>query len=246
LGAIVHPRVGLVALIVLTIGPSVFAQVRTVDTSVGTLRLSQDTGDLVGLDWKQPALDVIREPNLGENFRILLPDPGYEANYFDSKDQQVSQIEAIPDGVICIYDSLHNGRETVPVRVRYQIQAVGGRVLFSITVENPTTRKLTEVMYGIIGGQQGIDDRLDTESLVTGYEGDNLAPDIFSRFHGGGYGGGNLGITYDAATFSYPGSPWSDRPGRQGHPIFRFQTLQQGRQEPCVRSGEFRRQPRTG
>jgi hypothetical protein len=33
----------------------------------------------------------------------------------------------------------------------------------------------------------------------------NLAPDIFSRFNGGGYGGGNLGIRYDATAFTYPG-----------------------------------------
>jgi len=60
-------------------------------------------------------------------------------------------------------------------------------------------------MYGIVGGQQGIDSRFDTESIVPG-ENRNLAPKSFSQFQGGGYGGGNLGIRYDANGFLYPGN----------------------------------------
>jgi hypothetical protein len=180
------------------------AQMRTVDTSLATLRISEKNGDLVGLDWKDPALPIIAEPRLGENFRILVPQTGYEANYFNSRDQMVSRIEATPDGVLCTYDSLHNQRETLPITVRYRMRVTGGQIQFSIEVDNPTPRKLAEVMYGIVGGQQGIGDRLATESLIPGAN-VNLAPGIFSRFNGGGYGGGNLGIRYDAVTFTYPG-----------------------------------------
>ncbi|HKF06140.1 MAG TPA: DUF6259 domain-containing protein [Candidatus Sulfotelmatobacter sp.] len=181
------------------------AQIRTIDTTAATLHLSEGTGDLVGLRWKDPNLEVIGEPRLGENFRLLVPDIGHEANYFNSRDQHVSRFESIPDGVICVYDSLQNDRERIPVKVRYQIRAVNQQMLFSIEVENRTARKLAEVMYGIIGGQQGIDNRLDTESVVPG-ENSNLAPHLFRRFPSGGYGGGNLGIRYDANGFLYPGN----------------------------------------
>ena len=67
--------------------------VRTIETPNATLRLDADSGDLVGLDWKKPALRIIEEPRLGENFRLLLPKPGYEAAYFNSRDQKVSRIE---------------------------------------------------------------------------------------------------------------------------------------------------------
>src|SRR5215471_13408604 len=87
------------------------AQIRTIDTTAATLRLSEATGDLVGLHWKDPNLELIGEPRLGENFRLLVPDIGYEANYFNSRDQRVSRIETVPDGVICVYDSLQNDRE---------------------------------------------------------------------------------------------------------------------------------------
>jgi hypothetical protein len=181
------------------------AQIRSIETPNITLQLSEGTGDLVGLHWKDPNLEVIGEPHLGENFRLLVPKVGYEAAYFNSRDQHVSHIQATPDGVVCTYDSLRNEQERVPVKVRYQIRVVSQQVLFSIEVDNPTDRKLAEVMYGIVGGQQGIDNRLDTESIVPG-ENRNLAPRFFSQFQGGGYGGGYLGIRYDATGFAYPGN----------------------------------------
>jgi hypothetical protein len=181
------------------------AQIRTVDTALATLRLDGENGDLIGVHWKSPDLEVIAEPRLGENFRLVLPQPGNEGNYFNSRDQSVSKIEPTPDGVLCTYDSLTNNRETVALKVRYRIRAAGEQLQFSIEVDNPTDRKISEVMYGIIGGQRGIGDRLDTESLIPSWS-TNLAPNLFSRFNGGGYGGGNLGIRYDAGTFTYPGA----------------------------------------
>lgn len=181
------------------------AQIRSIETPLATLRLTESTGDLVGLRWKNPDLELIGESRLGENFRLLVPDVGYEADYFDSRDQHLSQIETIPEGVLCTYDSLRNERESIPIKVRYQIRAVEQQIVFSIEVENSTDRKVAEVMYGIIGGQQGIGNRLETESLVPG-ENTNLAPNVFRQFQGGGYGGGNLGIRYEATGFLYPGN----------------------------------------
>ncbi|HEV2577443.1 MAG TPA: DUF6259 domain-containing protein [Acidobacteriaceae bacterium] len=181
----------------------VSAQVRTIDTPVATLRLSERNGDLIGVHWKNPELDIIGEARLGENFRILLPQKDYEANYFNSRDQRVSHIEPIPGGVLCTYDSLRNDRESLPVKVQYRIEAVDAQIHFSIAVDNPTDRKLAEVMYGIIGGQKGIGDRADTRSMIPGAN-DNISPALFTQFRGG-FRGGNFGIPYDAMTFTYPG-----------------------------------------
>jgi hypothetical protein len=185
--------------------PSIPAQTRIIETGGVTLRVAEQSGDIVGLHWKNPDLEVITEPRLGENFRLVVPRPGYQANYFNSRDQKVSHIEAMADGVLCTYDSLSNPQETLPISVAYRVRVVGQQVLFSIEVNNPTDRGLAEVMYGVIGGQKGIGDRRDTESLIPG-ENTNDAPGLFTRFNGGGYGGDNLGIRYDAATFTYPGS----------------------------------------
>jgi len=201
-----------VALLMMSVAAaSLWPQTRTIDTPIATLRLAEQSCDLTGLHWKNPGLEVIDEPRLGENFRILIPQEGYEANYFNSRDQQVSRIEAVPKGVVCIYDSLKNERETLPVKVRYRIEAldvpsVGGQIHFSIEVDNPTGLKLAEVMYGIVGGQKGIGDRLDTESMIPGAN-NNLSPELFTRFRPGFFGGGgNFGFPFDAQTFTYPGN----------------------------------------
>jgi hypothetical protein len=178
--------------------------VRTIETPIATLRLNAESCDLVGLDWKTPALQIIAEPRLGENFRLLLPKPGYEAAYFNSREQKVSRMDATADGVVCSYDSLRREGEQLPVKVQYEIRAAGAQIQFYINVDNPTDRPLAEVYYGILGGLKGIGDRLDTQSLVPGVF-SNMAPALFHSFSAGGYGGGNLGIRYDATSFTYPG-----------------------------------------
>ena len=177
---------------------------RKIDTPLCVLRLEPKTGNLIGITWKEPELEIIREPRLGENFRLLLTDSQYEANYFLSKEQRVSRIEKRPDGVTCHYDSLRNERGEVNVKVRYHIRAVEGRIEFSIEVENPTDLPVAEVLYGIVGGQNGLRSRHDTESLVPGLF-TNLSPNLFRDFSGGSYGGGNLGIRHSAQGFIYTG-----------------------------------------
>jgi hypothetical protein len=176
-----------------------------VETSICRLRLDRSNGNLVGLGWKDPSLEVIQEPRLGENFRLLFPRPGYEANYFVSSEQRVSRIEKTGEGVTCVYEPLRNARETLSVKVRYHIRAVDRNLEFAIEVDNPTDLPLAEVFFGIVGGQQGLGNRQDTESLVPGWN-SNVAPEVFTKFRAGVYGGGNLGIRYDAAGYIYPGA----------------------------------------
>jgi hypothetical protein len=176
---------------------------RDFETPLCSLRLDAATGDLRGLTWKNPKLEIIQEPRLGENFRLRFPRPGYEANYFLSSQQKVSRIEEQVDGVICHYDSLRNAREQIEVKASYRMRAVDGKLEFSLEIENSTEFPLAEVFFGIIGGQNGLVNRQDTEALVPGLF-NNLAPGLFRGF-GGSYGGGNLGIRYSAQGFLYGG-----------------------------------------
>lgn len=193
-------------------GAVCLAAPREIETRLCTLRLATGSGDLVGLTWKDPKVEVIQEPRLGENFRILLPRDGYEANYFNSSEQTGARIEPRADGVTVVYDGLRNAREQVPVNVRYHIRAVDAHVEFSIEVDNHTGTPLAEVFFGVLGGQQGLINRADTESLVPSFQ-TNALPNLFTTFRGGGYGGGNLGIRASVTGFTYPGTmtmSWAD------------------------------------
>src|SRR5437588_2631845 len=192
--------------ITLLFAKAVFAQqTMEVTTDVCVLHLDKTNGNLVGLHWKNPDEEIIKESRLGENFRILLPLPNYEANYFLSTNQK-TRFEKIGNGIICHYDKLVNERQTLNVKVDYKIQSKNGQLLFSITVNNTTDQPLEEVYYGIIGGLKGLRSRSDTRTLVPGGTVNNDG-EMFTRFTGGGYGGGNLGINYSAAAITYPS--WS-------------------------------------
>ena len=106
----------------------VFAQ-QTVEvtTDVCVLRLDKSNGNLVGLHWRDPDEEIIKESRLGENFRILLPLPGYEANYFLSTNQ-ITRFEKIENGIICHYNKLVNERQTVNVQVDYKIESRNGQL----------------------------------------------------------------------------------------------------------------------
>ena len=193
-------------LIILQLMQPAYAQeTQEVITDVCIIHLDKNNGNLVGAHWKNPDEEIIKESRLGENFRILLPLPDYEANYFLSTNQKV-RFEKINDGIICHYDKLTNERQTLDVKVDYTIESKNGQLLFSIRVNNPTSQPLAEVFYGIIGGQKGLRNRSDTRTLVPGGT-VNDDGEMFTRFTGGGYGGGNLGISYSATAFTYPS--WS-------------------------------------
>src|SRR5678815_738568 len=112
-------------------------QTMEVTTDVCVLQLDKTNGNLVGLHWKNPDEEIIKESRLGENFRILLPLPNYEANYFYSTNQKTS-FEKIENGIICHYNKLVNERQTLSVKVDYKIESKNGQLLFSITVNNTT------------------------------------------------------------------------------------------------------------
>lgn len=190
----------------------VASDLQTFETSHYKLTVDHSC-NVVGLDWKTPALQVIQEPRLGESFRVVLPEPGYQANIFKGSEQKAVQIKRDSKGVTCYFDQLTNARETRPVSVQYHIDPVADHIEFSIDIHNPTDLPLAEVYFGLIGGQKGIGNRLDTKSLIPGAN-TNAASGLYSSFHGGYFGGGNLGITYSAAGYTYPSftlaMPWMD------------------------------------
>ena len=63
-----------------------------------------NTGDLRRLRWHEPPVDIIGDPRLAENFRVLLPRSDYEAAYFNSRDQTVKTIEHDATGITCAYE----------------------------------------------------------------------------------------------------------------------------------------------
>ena len=178
---------------------------RTIETPNATLRLDAESGDLVGAGLEEAGAPDHRRTTLGRELPPLAPEARLRSRLFQQPRTEGQPYRTDRGWCGFHYDSLRREGEELPVAVRCPIRAAGSQVQFSIEVDNPTDRPLAEVFYGILGGLKGIQDRLETQSLVPGVT-RNMAPALFRRFQAGSQGGGNLGIRYDAAGYAYPGS----------------------------------------
>lgn len=169
-------------------------------------------GVIVSLRDKVGGYDLITEPRLAGNFKLLLPLPGYECNYLDGCEQPLSSCEQQADGVTLHWDGpLRNDKGEFDLPVTLRIALVGEAVHFDCEVRNGAEYKLTEVWYPVLGGMRGIgpaEGQRDTRVLVPTSNTAWVQP-LFSDF--GNTRGETLGVTGAEHSFNYPGGmgmPW--------------------------------------
>jgi hypothetical protein len=162
--------------------------------------------------------ELIVEPRLADNFRLLLPLPGAkpvfatESNYIFGKEQRLTSVEQTANGMTLRWNGpLTNQRGDFDLDVVMRIELVGNQVQFRINVHNRTEYKVAEVWYPILGGTMGIggeaDERRSTKAMIpSGFSQWN--PDMFTHF-GRSI---DLGTPVPEHSFSYPGRmsmPWA-------------------------------------
>jgi len=169
-------------------------------------------GKIVSLVDKAGGYDLIAEPRLAGNFKLLLPLPGYECNYLDGCEQPPSSCEQGPDSVTLRWDGpLHNEKGDFDLAVTLRVALTGETVQFNCDVRNGTEYQLTEVWYPVLGGMRGIgpaEAQRDTMVLAPTSNSVWLQP-LFRDF--GNTRGETLGVTGAEHSFSYPGlicMPW--------------------------------------
>ncbi|MHB0938280.1 MAG: DUF6259 domain-containing protein [Armatimonadota bacterium] len=169
-------------------------------------------GRIVSLVDRAGGYDLIAEPRLAGNFRLLLPLPGYECNYLDGCGQSPTSCEQGPDSVTLRWDGpLQNEKGVFDLAVTLRVALVGETVQFNCEVRNGTEHKLAEVWYPVLGGLRGIgpsETRQETQALVPTTNSVWLQP-IFRDF--GNTRGETLGVTGAEHSFYYPGTicmPW--------------------------------------
>jgi len=160
---------------------------------------------------KAGGMDLIGEPRLAENFRLLLPLPGLHANYICGVEQDPPAIERTPEGLLLHWDGpLRNAHGKFNLDVTMRIEFVGGAIHFPIAVRNGTPHRLAEVWYPILGGFKGLGEgeaRLETQALVPhGFT--QRTGQLLRDFQPAGE---SLGCLCPEQAFSYPGHmpmPW--------------------------------------
>jgi len=192
----------------------------------GTVRIENDyyclevdsqNGVIKHLFDKIGNFDLIVEPRLADNFRLLLPLPGTkpvfatEANYILGKEQRLTSTEKRANGMTLRWNGpLTNPRGDFNLDVAMSIEFVKETIEFRLDVHNRTQYKVAEVWYPILGGIMGIgggvDERKSTRAMVpSGYS--QWDTNMFTHF-GRSY---DLGTQVPEHSFSYPGMsmPWA-------------------------------------
>ena len=176
------------------------------------IEIARESGRLLQLRDKVGGFDLIREPRLAENFRLLLPLPDMAANYILGSEQKLSFFGRKKNAFELRWASpLHNERGQFALAVTLWIELIGEAVHFRCRVRNGTRHKLAEVWYPVIGGMMGLGRGLEgkeTEALVP-TPNNHWRRKLFSDF--GNTHGQMLGTLSGEHGFCYPGfmsMPW--------------------------------------
>lgn len=174
------------------------------------IEIESTHGCIVDVVDKAGGYSLIGEPRLAENFRLLLPQPGMQANYLLGAEQTLTTWTQQEDGLRLRWDGpLTNAQDTFDLSVAMDIAFVDAAIEFRCTVENRTTCSLAEVWYPILGGMTGLgpeETRAQTVVVVPHY----YSQWVRQLFHTFGTGE-CLGVDGGEHRFNYPGNmsmPW--------------------------------------
>jgi hypothetical protein len=172
--------------------------------------VDSENGTIIGFRDRIGGIDLITEPRLADNFRLLVPLPDLEANYILGREQRLTSIEKGPDSLDLTWQGpLKNPKGDFDVSVSMKIQLTGPSIEFSLSVRNRTQHQIAEVWYPILGGFTGIGDRQDSHEMIP-YAGESSQTDLFHQFRGRSPGGGP-GLLCVEEFWAYPNPmpmPW--------------------------------------
>jgi len=165
-------------------------------------------GRIVRVYDKRGRLELITEPRLAENFRLLLPLPQMHANYILGSEQELASAEREGDTLKLHWAPLLRSEYgAFDLDVTLWIVLAGESIEFRCDVANGTEHKLAEVWYGMIGGMTGLgagpQAKLTRMLLPEGAG--HRDQDIFNQFGGGSPPNAGLGLYGPEYSYFYPG-----------------------------------------
>ena len=138
-----------------------------IENQLYRLGIDPGTGRIESFFDKASDLELITEPRLADNFRLLLPAPELEANYIFGCEQRLTTIEQDSNGAALRWESpLINSRGEFDIDVVMRIAFVDEAVEFRLSVKNRSESRLAEVWYPILGGLTGFGERTHTSVML--------------------------------------------------------------------------------
>jgi len=177
------------------------------------VEVERKAGRLVRLQDRIGGYELITEPRLADNFRLLLPLGNFECNYIFGSRQRLTSFEKTETGLVLYWRGpLRNVAGRFDLDVTLSIELVDDSIQFRCGVVNRTRYQLAEVWYAMLGGMTGIgrndQERRTTEAMIPNSS-RKWHQRLFSDF--GNTKGQALGTLGGEHSFMYPGGmamPW--------------------------------------
>lgn len=116
------------------------------------IEIEPEHGRIVRFVHEPLAINLIQEPRLAENFRLLLPLPYYRAHYVIGKEQALTELSV--DGSVCrlVWNEIKTAQGHFDIEVVQTIRLDGDDAIFSIEVHNRSPYIVEEVFNVALGG----------------------------------------------------------------------------------------------
>jgi hypothetical protein len=180
-----------------------------IENGLYLIGIEPETGRIESILDRRSNIELISEPRLADNFRLLLPTPELEANYVLGAEQPLTSISRNGRGATLRWDApLKNAHGEFDVDVVMQIAFVNEAVEFRLSVDNRSDFNLAEAWGPILGGLTGYGGR-ENSKLMLPHKGWSTAEDLFTTFPLT-Y---QYGAPYPECKFQYPymmPMPWFD------------------------------------
>lgn len=175
-----------------------------------TLEIEEERGRIIAIDHRSVEMSLVRERRLAENWRLLVPLPGWRGHYIIGSEQRLSRLEPSPDGsgVTLTWSQLRSTQGEFDITVQLGIQLDGDDIRFGLSLENRSGATIEEAIFPALGGMANPMERerwLLHHPTVGGIGHEWRAFDEFP--------GTYLGPAAPVWTASYPGQmsmPWLD------------------------------------
>jgi hypothetical protein len=168
------------------------------------VEFDSDHGRLIRFFDKRSKTELISEPRLASNFRLLIPLPMLEGNYVQGAEQKLTNHEQSENSLTLNWKGpLTNDKGKYDVDVTMRVVLNGSSAEFRLNLANHDNYSIDEVWYPVLGGITGIGKREDTRETIN-FAGSTTQTSIFRHFPS--KAGGALGIPYAEVYWSYPGN----------------------------------------
>lgn len=162
---------------------------------------------------KRTGTELITEPRLADNFRLLLPLPDLEGNYILGSEQKLASHEQTPSSLKLFWKGpLKNSHGSYDIDVTMTLAFVKQALEVQLSLANRTQNDVAEVWYPILGGVTGVGKRQETDETIN-FAGWSTGTNLFQHFPVG-----NQVTPWPEVYYTYPlkvTMPWFDLWNRQ-------------------------------